>query len=131
MAQQKDTLTATQPTSLNGESQNKKIVLNKETIYAVLDYFPKFGNRKFLDDDLNLQDQINDSLGKAKGISNSLAWGNFYSGDDTFDREDFTPALFALTDCIEDTLAIASLYWALKRHDGEIVIEADEEEYHD
>ena len=130
MVRNQDTLTATQ-TSPNGNSQNKKIVLNKETIYAVLDYFPKFGLRRFLDSDLDLQDQINDGLGKAKGISNSLAWGNFYSGDDTFDREDFTPALFALTDCIEDTLAIASLYWALKRHDGEIVIEADEEAYHD
>ncbi len=126
-----DTLTAEQTTSPNGNSQNKKIVLNKETIYAVLDYFPKFGNRKFLDSELNLQDQINDSLGKAKGISNSLAWGNFYSGDDTFDREDFTPALFALSDCIEDIEAITSLYWALQRYDGEIVIEGDEEANHD
>ncbi len=125
-----ENLTTEKVTSPNGESKNKKIVLNKETIYAVLDYFPKFGNRKFLADDLNLQDQINDSLGKAKGISNSLAWGNFYSDDDVYDREDFTPALFALSDCIEDTLAIASLYWALQRHDGEIVIEADEEVHH-
>ncbi len=78
----------------------------------------------------NLQDQINESLGKAKGISNSLAWGNFYSGDDVYDREDFTPALFALSDCIEDIEVITSLYWDLQRNDGEIVIEGDEEAYH-
>ncbi len=65
MVRNQDTLTAEQTTSPNGNSQNKKIVLNKETIYAVLDYFPKFGNRKFLDNDLNLQDQINESLEKA------------------------------------------------------------------
>jgi len=72
MAHQEDILTKQTTTSPNGNSQNKKIVLNKETIYAVLDYFPKFGNRKFLDDDLNLQDQINESLGKAKGIRIAL-----------------------------------------------------------
>lgn len=77
-----DTLTTKQTTSPNGESQNKKIVLNKETIYAVLNCFSKFGNRKFLNSELDFQDQINESLKKAKSISNSLAWDSFHSDDD-------------------------------------------------